>query len=81
MTKLQCKDIPEELILGVLRAKPGVWHTHGEGYGFMPSLVEVEPKLAEFPKKLLLRKLGSMVRKGLIKGCDCGCRGDWHVEY
>lgn len=31
------------------------------------------------PPKVLLAKAKRMIRRGLIAGCACGCRGDWEV--
>lgn len=35
--------------------------------------------LEEFllPSKLILAKARKLMRKGLLDGCDCGCRGDF----
>ncbi len=32
-----------------------------------------------FPQKVVHAKLRRMGRRGLIHGCACGCRGDWHL--
>ena len=31
----------------------------------------------EMPCKVVLAKAKSLIRRGLIDGCACGCRGDW----
>jgi hypothetical protein len=31
------------------------------------------------PPKVLLAKLKAMIKKGLISGCVCGCRGDFEL--
>lgn len=73
------KDVPEDVILRVLRERPGVWHTH-----FDPDptrAVQIMPTLAAFPLKVLVAKLNSMAKRGLINGGGTvDCRGDWHVD-
>lgn len=32
------------------------------------------------PFKVMAAKLSRLLRKGLVEGCDCGCRGDWHLS-
>lgn len=31
----------------------------------------------EFPEKVVLAKARSLIRRGVIGGCGCGCRGDF----
>lgn len=45
--------------------------------GFENSVLNAMPKGT--PEKLGLAKMKSMVRKGLVDGCACGCRGDFTV--
>lgn len=33
-----------------------------------------------YPPKVILAKARSMIRRGLILGCACGCRGDFRLE-
>lgn len=40
---------------------------------------DLQGALAEFPPKVVMAKLKQLKRRGLIDGCDCGCRGDWHL--
>lgn len=74
----QAKDVPEDVILRVLNEEPGRWHTHRRSM-FMASLPEISSELAAFPEKVLLAKLRGMLKRGVIDGCGCGCRGDWRV--
>jgi len=41
------------------------------------SLWNIQAKLAQFPGKVVTAKLRSMLNRGLIRGCCCGCRGDF----
>jgi hypothetical protein len=75
---MKASDLSDDGILSVLMKMPGTWHTtpHGSG-GIMP--IVYDPANPDAPYKVLLAKLRSMKRRGLIDGCGCGCRGDWHV--
>lgn len=76
---MKASDLSDEGILSVLRQRSGVWHTHFPPTGgVMPRVYD--PSLPDAPQKVLLAKLRSMCRRGLIRGCGCGCRGDWHVD-
>lgn len=70
-------DLSEPAILALLAERPGVWHTHWTPADPMPRVYD--PTHPDAPEKVLLAKLRAMERKGLIEGCGCGCRGDWHV--
>lgn len=75
----QAKDVPESVLLAVFRANPLTFFTHYES-AVSPSLLDAAPELRAFPRKVLAAKLASLVRRGLIDGCACGCRGDWHAR-
>ena len=33
-----------------------------------------------WPEKIVIAKLSTMMRRrGLVDGCNCGCRGDWTI--
>ncbi len=34
---------------------------------------------ADTPWKLANAKLLGLKKRGLVDGCGCGCRGDWHI--
>ena len=75
---MQCKDIPDQPILDWLAANTGrfKWATWGEGYG-MPTVRDAMPPGT--PEKLQLAKMRRLIQRGLVKGCDCGCRGDFYL--
>jgi predicted transcriptional regulator len=31
------------------------------------------------PEKVMHAKMRALYRRGLVGGCDCGCRGDWEI--
>jgi hypothetical protein len=33
----------------------------------------------QIPVKVLTAKLRRLKRRGIVDGCPCGCRGDWHL--
>lgn len=66
--KLQCKDISNLSILKFLGSNNNHWKCHWD----IPF-----PKC--IPQKLRIAKLRMLMRRGLVEGCDCGCRGDWHL--
>lgn len=69
---MQAKDIPEKPILAFLASRDRS-ATHWQGY-------ENSIPANGFPEKVLLAKLRAMIRKGLIDGCACGCRGDFRIK-
>ncbi len=79
---IQAKHLDEVSILQFL-APLGVWATHWAPRDWnapdehMPRVARAVPR--ETPEKVLRSKLGAMARRGLIDGCDCGCRGDWRI--
>jgi hypothetical protein len=70
---MQAKDIPEQPILDFLKAQ-GKWCTWGKGYS-MPTVQDAMP--AGTPAKVQLAKMRSLIKRGIVEGCPCGCRGDF----
>jgi hypothetical protein len=72
---MQAKDVDEWAILQFLgRQKTSV--THWKLANTTPSLQDAVPGV---PEKVLLAKMRSLVRRELVEGCGCGCRGDWKI--
>lgn len=76
---MQCKDISDTVILTWLNenASERNWATIGIGYS-MPTVSDCMPKDA--PLKLQLAKMNQLLKRGLIHGCGCGCRGDFFIS-
>ena len=72
---MQCKDIPDIPILKFLLSKKGQWCTRHRSYE--RSVCLAMPRNA--PDKLVLAKMKMLIRRGLVKGCTCGCRGDFEI--
>lgn len=71
---MKCSDIPSDPILRFLSnldrsstSFPG--HPHSIAIS-MP---------AGLPEKLVLAKMRGLIRRGLVSGCACGCRGDFKL--
>lgn len=75
---MQCKNIPDLPILQFL-AKQNRWTTHYDSNPErgMPSVGTAMPP--NTPIKLRLAKMGMLIRRGLVSGCTCGCRGDFEI--
>lgn len=68
----QAKDISDaDMLASVAR------HERGEGGWAMTW--DIEPDFPGFPPKVVLAKLRKLLKRGLIDGCGCGCRGDWEI--
>lgn len=77
MKKTQCKDIRETPILEFLQIHGGIGcHRHYD-YESERNIGNAFPQ--GLPHKLMDAKLKQMIKKGLIEGCMCGCRGDFRL--
>lgn len=64
---MRCRDIADDDFLAAL--DPGAWTSIGV----------VMERLGDLPFKLVLAKARILIdRKGVMHGCPCGCRGDFH---
>lgn len=64
---MQTKDIDKSVVLNYLKVK-------GEKWTLMS---EIESLYVGVPKKLIGSTMKSLVKRGLVDGCCCGCRGDF----
>lgn len=78
--KIQAKHIDEAPILKVLSGTRYMTHWDMPNSDPSWSLCAAIPSLRAFPEKVLRAKLAAMKRRGLIDGCECGCRGDWRLN-
>jgi hypothetical protein len=71
----QCKDIPDRPLLELLAKNPTHWHFLDEDgeWGVAQSIPEGTPR------KLRLAKMRMLVRRGVVDGCPCGCRGNFVI--
>lgn len=74
---MQCKDIPDDVFLCALRRTPGTssgsWRMRWEVQAALEAVT------GPIPENLFLAKVRRLMARGLLGGCDCGCRGDYHL--
>lgn len=66
---LQAKHVPDEAFLAVVDRV-----AREERRWTLTS--DLEPALG-VPRKVILAKARALIRRGVIDGCGCGCRGDF----
>jgi len=76
---VQCKDIPDAPILRFLSGQSAWagWHDLPRTGEYCPTVRDAMP---EVPDKLVLAKMRTLIRRGLVSGCGCGCRGDFRIS-
>lgn len=76
---IQCKHIDDARILTFLADNkgPANWYCEKDGTPYHNSVAISVP--FGTPQKLLLKKMEMMVRRGVVDGCACGCRGDFSI--
>jgi hypothetical protein len=72
---MKCKDIPDRPILEMLAKNPTRYHNWCFGNEF--DVCRAMPP--ETPEKLRLAKMRMMIRRGVVDGCPCGCRGNFVI--
>ena len=72
---MQCKDVPDIPVLEFLAQNPDQWHNWYFGDEYDVHLA-MPPNT---PEKIVHAKLNKLIRRGLVDGCTCGCRGDYVI--
>lgn len=76
---VQAKDIPDVAILEIVARKTSTrMPDSSHDYPFA-TMFDVEPHFSDWPWKVVHAKVRALIRRGLLDGCDCGCRGDWSL--
>jgi hypothetical protein len=70
---MQAKDIAERPILEFLRDIHPRWATWARGWDHSI------PAADSVPAKVLRAKMTALIRRKLVSGCTCGCRGDYEI--
>ncbi len=70
----QAKDITDARMFAALAEVRGK-----HGVPTWSSLWDVQDVLSDIPPKVVLAKLRSMVKRKVLNGCCCGCRGDFEL--
>lgn len=71
--KPKASDIADRDILDIVERlcrERGCWAMTGD-------VVDAYPE--PLPWKVVAAKLSRCLKRGLVTGCDCGCRGDWEL--
>jgi hypothetical protein len=68
----QCKDIPDVPLVRFIADKQA-------STGHWVCVWDLEPPYSDLPGNLFRAKMGKLINKGYLTGCNCGCRGDYEV--
>ncbi len=72
---MQCKDVPDLPILNFLLAHDGqdcfLFHLETSERSVLFAMP------VNTPWKVAKAKMARLIQRGLVDGCDCGCRGDF----
>lgn len=71
---IQAKDLSDAVMFVALEATRGQHGVPGQS-----SLFDVQAHMGNVPPKVVLSKLRSMLKRSMIDGCGCGCRGDFRL--
>lgn len=81
--RLQAKDVPDRPVLDWLtRLPPWPGKTEPRAWAnwFRGDEAAVQHAMPpETPDKVALAKMRGLMRRGLVTGCPCGCRGDFEI--
>lgn len=72
MTAMQCKDIDDATLLRFIDRKQ-------RELGRWVCVWDLEPPYSDLPDKLFRAKTATLIRRGMLTGCPCGCRGDYEL--
>jgi hypothetical protein len=72
----QCKDIPDKPIMEFLLNNKGIWCNWylGDQRDVRTAMPKNIPS-----EKIILSKMRQLIKRGLVSGCTCGCRGDFEI--
>ncbi|MFI5831041.1 hypothetical protein ACIA6C_27970 [Streptomyces sp. NPDC051578] len=70
---MQCKDIPDQLVIEAVASADDGWAITAEVRKFL------EARVGPVPWNLLLAKLRRLIARQLIDGCACGCSGGFRI--
>lgn len=77
MAKVQCKDIPDEMVINSIKATPGYWRNWDAVWK------SFEDFMPEVPINVFVAKMRKLDERGLVHACvhpgKVQCRGDIHL--
>ena len=77
VNRMKANDIPEKEILEVIERLGDVSllrYNHNWTFSW-----DICDSLNKYPQKVVMAKLAALVRRGVLSGCTCGCRGDFYI--
>jgi hypothetical protein len=75
--RLECKDIADDVFLAAVEQTEPLARSWRMSWAVRKTL---EGLIGEpVPDKLLIAKARKLIDRGLLHGCPCGCRGDFHL--
>jgi hypothetical protein len=81
---MQSKDVPALPVLKFLAGPYDGWDAPGFATWFWS--IDYKPPNSVLrampdgtPEKVALAKMRSLIKRGLVAGCACGCRGDFEI--
>lgn len=78
--RMQCKDIPDAVVCDAIRHTPGTGEPAAAPWRMRWDVqAALETVTGPIPERLFLAKMRRLFAKHLVGGCDCGCRGDYHL--
>lgn len=69
---MKAADINDIDVLGAVK-------TLTDEGGMWTNTSAVAREFPDAPFKVVAAKLRRLLKRGLLTGCDCGCRGDWEL--
>lgn len=85
---MKTSDIPTRPILEFIETKtrphtPCMEYCDGKGLWcnwYLNNAHSVTRAMPDgLPEKLVLSKMRNLIKRGLVEGCPCGCRGDYEM--
>ena len=79
---MKSSDISDHDVLNYLYDRQGQWTClwYGHFKGKDDTVDDVYYSMPEgTPEKIALAKMRKLYKRGLVGGCDCGCRGDFEI--
>lgn len=71
----QAKDIDDDTMLDAIRKAREI---SGISWAFF---WDIAPSFPDLPEKVVRAKLAGLIRRGIVHGCTCGCRGDFEIDH
>ena len=70
---------PDEVIKDVSGRVPPLPDYIYPAHETLANWMDIADRLPEYPPKVVIAKCRSLIKRGLMHGCTCGCRGDFYL--